>query len=98
MRARPTEQLIEDLPLQAPQQTMQTRSDEPAWTEVQQELWRRIEAHDFEPDTPLNFTRRLARDHGWSLDEARAAVDAYRRFCFLSIVFNTPGTPGEGVA
>ena len=21
--------------------------------------------HDFEPDTPLNFTRRLARDHGW---------------------------------
>ncbi len=71
------------------------RSDEIAWTPVRQELWRRIEQHDFEPDTPLNFTRRLARDHGWSLDEARAAVDAYRRFCFLAVVSPTPVTPSE---
>ena len=46
-------------------------SDEPVWTSARQDLWRRIEQHDFEPDTPLNFTRRLARDHGWSLEHAR---------------------------
>ena len=72
-------------------------SDEPVWMPVRQELWRRLEQHDFEPDTPLNFTRRLARDHGWSLEEARGAVDAYRHFCFLAVVSPTPVTPSEVV-
>jgi hypothetical protein len=71
------------------------RSGQPAWTPAEQELWRRITLHDFEPDTPLNFTRRLARDHGWSLEQARAAVDAYRCFCFLAVVSPTPVTPSE---
>lgn len=53
------------------------------WTPSRKELWQRVEAHDFEPDTPLSFTKRLARDRGWSLDEARAAIAGYRRFCFL---------------
>lgn len=69
------------------------QSEEPVWTQVRQALWQRIAQHDFEPDTPLNFTRRLARDHAWSLEEARAAVDAYRRFCFLAVVSPTPVTP-----
>jgi hypothetical protein len=81
--------------LQGAQFKIDLGSDEPAWTPARRELWRRIERHDFEPDSPLNFTRRLARDHGWSLDEARAAVDAYRRFCFLAIVSPTPVTPSE---
>jgi hypothetical protein len=72
-------------------------SIEPVWSDARQDLWRRIEQHDFEPDTPLNFTQRLARDHGWSLTEARAAVDAYRRFCFLAMVSPTPVTPSEVV-
>jgi hypothetical protein len=71
------------------------QSDEPVWTPAREELWQRIEQHDFEPDTALNFTRRLARDHSWSLQEARAAVDAYRRFCFLAIVSPTPVTPSD---
>lgn len=81
--------------MQRQQFKIDIQSDEPVWTPARQELWRRIEQHDFEPDTPLNFTRRLARDHGWSIDEARAAVDAYRRFCFLAIVSPTPVTPSE---
>jgi len=68
-----------------------------AQSDDQRALWRRICAHDFEPDTPLNFTLRLARDHGWTLGEARAAVDAYRRFCFLAVVSRTPMTPSEAV-
>ena len=68
-----------------------------AETDDQRDLWRRIGAHDFEPDTPLNFTLRLARDRDWTLAEARAAVDAYRRFCFLAVVSPTPMTPSEAV-
>ncbi len=68
---------------------------EPLWTAARQSLWHQIEQHNFEPDTPLNFTQRLARDHGWSLEEARAAVDAYRRFCFLAVVSPAPVTPSE---
>jgi hypothetical protein len=67
------------------------------WTPDRKALWHRIEAHSFEPDTRLPFTARLARDHSWHLDEARAAVDAYRRFCFLACVSSTPVTPSEAV-
>ena len=74
-----------------------SRRTNPFWTAARQQLWRRVEQHDFEPDTPLNFTRRLARDHGWSLEYARAAVDAYRRFCFLAIISPTPVTPSDVV-
>jgi hypothetical protein len=86
-----------ELSLQRAQLKIDLLSDEPVWTPAREALWRRIELHDFEPDTPLNFTRRLARDHGWSLDEARAAVAAYRRFCFLAVVSPTPVTPSEVV-
>jgi uncharacterized protein (TIGR04222 family) len=60
-------------------------------------LWHRIQQHDFEPDTPLKSTDRLARRHGWSREHARAAIDAYRRFCFLAVVSPTPVTPSEVV-
>src|SRR5215475_11885432 len=85
------------LSLQRAQFKLDLQSDEPVWTPARQDLWQRLEQHDFEPDTTLNFTRRLARDHGWSLEEARAAVDAYRRFCFLAVVSQTPVTPSEAV-
>jgi hypothetical protein len=84
-----------ELSLQRTQLKIDLQSGEPVWTPARQELWRRIEQHDFEPATPLNFVSRLARDHGWRLDDARAAVDAYRRFCFLAVVSPTPVTPSE---
>jgi hypothetical protein len=86
-----------ELWLQRAQLKIDVQSDEPVWTQARQDLWRRIELHDFEPGTPLNFTRRLARDHGWSLEDARGAIGAYRRFCFLAIVSPTPVTPSEVV-
>lgn len=68
------------------------------WSLDERALWRRIEAHRFErDDQPLDFTQRLARDRGWSLDFARGAVAEYRRFCFLAIVSATPVTPSEEV-
>ena len=86
-----------ELLLQRAQFKIDIQPDEPVWTLARRELWQRIQQHDFEPDTRLNFTQRLARDHGWSLDEARAAIDAYRRFCFLAVVSPTPVTPSEVV-
>lgn len=67
-------------------------------TPEQVRLWTRIELHDFDPAAQvLSFTRRLARDRNWSLGEARDAVDAYRRFCFLATISPAPLTPSEAV-
>ena len=65
------------------------------WSPPRKELWARIEQHNFEPDQPLTFTARLARDRGWTLAEARAAIGAYRRFCFLAAISTSPMTPSE---
>ncbi len=73
-------------------------ADPGAWTPPHRDLWRRIRAHDFEPAAAtLTFTGRLARDRGWRLDVARAAVEEYRRFCFLAAVSPVPVTPSEEV-
>jgi hypothetical protein len=68
-----------------------------AWGPELRSLWNRIENHEFEPDQPLNFTRRLARDKAWSLPFARGAVDEYRRFCFLTRAGAGVMTPSEEV-
>lgn len=73
------------------------RSGDAVWSDATRELWQRIVQHDFEPKTLLNFTQRLARDYGWSLSEARAAIEEYRRFCFLAVVSETPVTPSEEI-
>jgi hypothetical protein len=41
-------------------------------------LWKRVTEHDFPPDQPLNFIRRLTRDRGWELNFARGAVGSAR--------------------
>lgn len=68
------------------------------WSDAEAALWARIRAHPFEhPDRALDFTRRLARDRDWSLAFARAAVEAYRQFCFLACTGREPVTPSEEV-
>jgi len=59
------------------------------------ELWARLCAHPFESDDGLDFTSRLAREQGWTRDEARAAVDEYRKFCFLAMAVGRCMTPSE---
>ena len=61
-------------------------------------LWQRIEA--FSPDDPtarLTFTRRLARENGWSLGYAVRVVDQYKRFMFLTVAAGHAVTPSEDV-
>lgn len=62
------------------------------------DLWSRIEAHDFEPQgRVLTFTDRLARDHGWTTEEARSVINEYRRFCFLAATSKRELTPSQEV-
>ena len=70
-------------------------------TLVQQDLkplQQRIWAHPFEwPEHSQDLTRRLALEQGWSLPQARAAVEEYRRFCFLACACIHPVTPSVEV-
>ncbi len=67
------------------------------WTPDRVALRRRIEAHSFDPPHALSFTRRLARDHGWTEAFARTAIGEYGRFCFLAVASPGPATPSEEV-
>ncbi len=68
------------------------------WTDAHTALWRRIAEHPFgAPDQALDFTRRLARDKGWSAVFTTGAIAEYRRFAFLCVVSPTPMTPSEEV-
>jgi hypothetical protein len=69
----------------------------PIWTSNLRELWDRIERHNFEPDQPFNFTKRLSLLTGWSIDFTRSAVLEYRRFCFLAFASPEPVTPSEEI-
>ncbi len=73
-------------------------TDKSDWPVSERELWRRIAAHSFEiPDHSLTFAARLARDHGWTIDHARRAIEEYRRFCFLAVTGEDQATPSEEI-
>ncbi len=74
------------------------RIEPAAWTDEDSALWARITAHDFElTNASLTFAGRLARDHDWSVVRVRAAIDEYRRFCFLAVRARREVTPSEEV-
>ncbi len=55
------------------------------WTDSTRSLWQRIRDHAFEDaQAPLDFVAKLAREQGWSRAEALAAIEEYRRYCFLA--------------
>lgn len=49
------------------------------------------------PDALLSFTRRLARDNGWSLGHARRVEREYRRFLILAATAHHAVTPSDAV-
>lgn len=64
----------------------------------QRELWSRLEAFEFDPPgVELTFTRRLARECGWSRTFAQEVVQEYRRFLLLAVSAGHPVTPSEEV-
>ena len=60
---------------------------ESPWTESTRAQWQRLREHAFEDaQAPLDFAAKLACEQGWSRDQALAAIEEYRRYCFLASV------------
>jgi hypothetical protein len=61
-------------------------------------LWIRIAGFPLDdPKAKLTFSRRLARDNGWSCYYACRVIAEYKRFCYLALVAGHPVTPSEEV-
>jgi hypothetical protein len=64
----------------------------------QTELYSRIQAFSLDQsNTQLSFSKRLARDNGWSMDYARRAIKEYKKFVFLAVSADHPVTPSDQV-
>ena len=60
--------------------------------------WNRLRTLDLDAaDAAFPFSARLARDNGWSRAFAAAAIEEYRRFCFLAVHAGHPVTPSDEV-
>lgn len=67
---------------------------DPQFSDLRDRLWN----HRFEhPERGTDLVRRLVSEQGWSLDDAREAVDEYRKFCFLAVVAPHSVTPSQAV-
>ncbi len=61
-------------------------------------IWARLRSFTFDHvSDELTFTKRLARENGWSEKYARDVVDEYRRFLFLSVAAGHTVTPSDAV-
>lgn len=61
-------------------------------------LYQRIQEFSLdEPESQLSFSKRLARDNGWSLSYAQRAIAEYKKFAFLAVVAGHPVTPSDQV-
>jgi hypothetical protein len=61
-------------------------------------VWKAISAHRIGPaGAALPFQSRLARENGWSLQQAARVVEEYRRFCFLAATSGHSVTPSDAV-
>ena len=73
---------------------MCTNHTNPQHAALRDRLW----AHPLEhADQARDLVRRLAMEHGWTLTQAREAVEEYRRFCFLAVVGGHAVTPSDEV-
>ena len=50
-----------------------------------------------QPGAALSFTRRLARDNGWTVAFAGQVVAEYRRFLYIAVRAGHPVTPSDAV-
>lgn len=59
-------------------------------------LWKRISAcHPDDIDADFPFSKRLARDNGWTHDFALRVITEYLRFAYLSQISSGMVTPSD---
>jgi uncharacterized protein (TIGR04222 family) len=72
-------------------------TDAAQWTSEQKALWERLREHRFDEPGSDEFALRVAKDARLHLDDAQAAIEEYRRFCFLAVAAGHPVTPSQRV-
>jgi len=61
-------------------------------------VWKALFSYSIGPeDAALPFAMRLARENGWSADEAARIIGEYKRFCFLAVTAGHEVTPSDAV-
>lgn len=61
-------------------------------------LSQRVQAFSLDQaGSELPFSRRVARENGWSTDYTRRVIEEYKRFAFLATVAAHPVTPSDPV-
>ena len=64
----------------------------------QKELYQRIQEFSLDrPDTQLTFSKKLAKDNGWSLSYAQRTISEYKKFAFLAVAAGHPVAPSDQV-
>ena len=64
----------------------------------QTDLYERIQAFSLDqPNAQLSFSKRLARDNGWSFQYAQQVIEEYKKFAFLAVAAGHPVTPSDQV-
>jgi hypothetical protein len=62
------------------------------------ELYERIQSFSLDKaNAQLSFSKRLARDNGWTLQYARQVISEYKKFAFLAVAAGHPVTPSDQV-
>jgi uncharacterized protein (TIGR04222 family) len=60
-------------------------------------LWAKLEALDLDGGAVLSFSKRLARDNGWTAAFAQRVMLEYKRFVYLAATCGHPVTPSDEV-
>jgi hypothetical protein len=64
----------------------------------QAKLYQRLQAFSLDkPDADLPFSKRLARDNGWSAKYTQRVIEEYKKFTFLAVAAGHPVTPSDQV-
>jgi hypothetical protein len=62
------------------------------------DLWMRISAFQLDdPESSLPFSKRLARENGWSRHFACRVVGEYKKFCYIAVTAGHNVTPSDEV-
>jgi uncharacterized protein (TIGR04222 family) len=68
------------------------------WTPEARALWERISQHAFsDTECRTDFAHKLMQQQGWTRDQAQAAIEEYRRFCFLACIEPKFSAPSDQV-
>jgi hypothetical protein len=61
-------------------------------------LWAALSGYPIGSEgTALSFTARLARENGWTTEQAERVIEEYRRFAFLTVRAGHEVTPSDAV-